>query len=320
MSGRKKGCGPGSRGKRAAPLVLIASQRVTPQQLPINPAAGAAGRYKMPQLVCISSGKNQNTRVSLDNLNDVAAALERPPGYIVRYIQYAASVKSAAKDHSLRIDPKRLEPLLQSFIEEWVLCIGCGLPECELLVPLGGSGAKRAAEDEPLLLKCSACGYCGEQSSGIMSRQAKLVKYMRANPPSTRGGTQQIGPGIAAAEEAIAAAEAQRRTTTSGAGSGGSGERHEDDDSSSVDSDSDSSGDAPAADLFVATSSMLTSPPVPVVPLPEPEPVVEFEPLPMPSVVYMEDATADAGTMRLNIIGNEIINDVGKSESCMVSK
>ena len=127
------------RAARAIPLVVVAPQRVAPARLPINPAAGAAGRYQMPQLVCLGSGRGKNTRAVLDNLGDVAAALERPADYITHYIQYAASIKASKEKGgsggkgatSLRIDPSRLEELLQCFIEEWVLCLACGLPESE---------------------------------------------------------------------------------------------------------------------------------------------------------------------------------------------
>ena len=168
---RDKGRMPkkGSKAKaktRQVPLVLLASQRVvSPQRLPINPDAGAAGRYRMPQLVCIPTGKGKNSRVVLDNLDVVASSLQRPPNYITQYISYAAGVGKSGGDggpgsagggiYSLSIDPARVEALLESFIQEWVLCIACGLPECDLLVEPGGGGRPTS-----VLLKCSACGHC----------------------------------------------------------------------------------------------------------------------------------------------------------------
>ena len=38
--------------------------------------------------------------------------------------------------------------------------------------------------------RCSACGHCAGQRAGVLSKQAKLVKHILANPPRTRGGTQ----------------------------------------------------------------------------------------------------------------------------------
>jgi translation initiation factor 5 len=178
----KKPRGGTGKGKKARqiPLVLLASARVaSPQRLPINPDAGAAGRYKMPQLVCIPTGKGKNTRVVLDNLDDVAASLQRPPAYITHYISYAAGVGKTRPEggsqggggssaHSLSVEPSRIEGLLQSFIEEWVLCMGCALPECDLLVE----------EDASILPKCSACGHC--------VRSHHLPSSSASNPYSAR--------------------------------------------------------------------------------------------------------------------------------------
>jgi translation initiation factor 2 beta subunit (eIF-2beta)/eIF-5 len=217
--------------KRGAPLVLMAeTERATPLRLPINPAAGAAGRYKMPQLVCTVSGRNQSTAAVLHNLPDVAAALERPPSYITQYISYAASTKPCKPKGggaiSLRVDPSRLEKLLNDFIEEWVLCRRpqCRLPECAVVLPSSepaavGGGDKgrrrRQGAQPPPQLRCSACGHCGE----VLSKQAKFIKFVYAHPPQTSGGTQHIGQGMADAEAAIAAAEsAAAAATAAGAG------------------------------------------------------------------------------------------------------
>lgn len=97
----------------------------------------------MPQLVCRPTGKGKNSRVLLDNLGDVAAALQRPPACehasdvnatwflgtslrdclwasdITQYITFAAGVGKSNKEegaggvHSLRVDPSRIEGLLQ---------------------------------------------------------------------------------------------------------------------------------------------------------------------------------------------------------------
>ena len=75
--------------------------------------------------------------------------------------------------------------MLQSFIEEWVMCMGCGLPECNLEVEEERKGEGSAAGGR-IMLACSACGHQGEQRSGVMSKQIKLVRYMRAHPPKIK--------------------------------------------------------------------------------------------------------------------------------------
>ena len=99
---KKNRGGGGMGGSRGMPLVLISGQRVAAARLPINPLAGAAGRYKMPQLVCIVHGKGKSTRTDLDNLADVASALERPLSYLMHFFQYSLSVKVHSLTHNSR--------------------------------------------------------------------------------------------------------------------------------------------------------------------------------------------------------------------------
>ena len=91
-----------------------------------------------------------------------------------------------------------------------------------------------------------------------MSKQSKLVRYIIANPPKYKGGTQDIGhQGYQDAEDAIAAAEAAAASTGNEASLSVT---DNDTSSDSVDSDSsDDGGDSSASAARVA-------------PEPEPEP------------------------------------------------
>lgn len=99
-----------------------------------------------------------------------------------------------------------------------------------------------------------------------MSKQSKLVRYIAANPPKHKGGTQHIGQkGYQIAEDAIAAAEAAKVAATA------TGSNQSDGDESSSDSvDSDSSddavGDASASVPRAAVECIARVPP------PEPQP------------------------------------------------
>ena len=86
----------------------------------------------------------------------------------------------------------------------------------------------------------------GQQRAGVMSKQSKFVRYITANPPKQKGGTQCIGQqGYQVAEDAIAAAEAAKVETSGSHLSGG-------DESSSDGIDSDSSDDAEGDDSSAA--------------------------------------------------------------------
>ena len=167
--------------------------------------ASNARKHQMPQLLCVSNGRGKNARVTLENLADVAAALERPAGHIAAYMQYALSVKpstGAGGAISLRATPAQIDPLLRQYVEEWVLCgaAACRLPECQLLVDREG------ARPEVRLL-CSACGHCAAPPAGVLAKQAKFVKHILAHPPAAKGGPQAIGQGIRDVEDDIGEAE-----------------------------------------------------------------------------------------------------------------
>ncbi len=158
--------------------------------VPINPHAGAAERYTMPQLLVVRTGRGKSATTTLPNVDAVAAALERPALYLVRHFQYSLSIQvGAGAQLSGNVDADRLESLLREFINTWVLCQSsqCRLPECELVVE---------APSSPILLYCAACGHVAELRRGVLTKQSKLVKFIRANPPTMGlGGTRPISGG-----------------------------------------------------------------------------------------------------------------------------
>lgn len=170
-------------------VVASSSQPVVASlPVPINPHAGAAERYTMPQLLLVRTGRGKSATTTLPNIESVAAALERPPLYLVRHFQYSLSIQvGAGAQLSGNVDPNRLESLLVEFINTWVLCQSpqCRLPECELVVD---------AASGPILLHCYACGHVAEVRRGALTKQGKLVKFIRANPPTAcEKGTRPAG-------------------------------------------------------------------------------------------------------------------------------
>ena len=170
-------------------VVASSSQPVVASlPVPINPHAGAAERYTMPQLLVVRTGRGKSATTTLPNIESVAAALERPPLYLVRHFQYSLSIQvGAGAQLSGNVDPNRLESLLVEFINTWVLCQSpqCRLPECELVVD---------AASGPILLHCYACGHVAEVRRGALTKQGKLVKFIRANPPTAcEKGTRPAG-------------------------------------------------------------------------------------------------------------------------------
>lgn len=163
-------------------MVVVSSSHpiASASSVPINPHAGAAERYTMPQLLVVRTGRGKSATTTLPNVDVVAAALERPPLYLVRHFQYSLSIQvGAGAQLSGNVDTARLETLLKEFIDTWVLCqkSQCRLPECELVVE---------AASRPILLHCAACGHVAEVRRGAVTKHSKLVKFIRANPPTMR--------------------------------------------------------------------------------------------------------------------------------------
>jgi translation initiation factor 2 beta subunit (eIF-2beta)/eIF-5 len=190
-------------------VVATTSQPGIAQDVPINPRAGAAERYLMPQLLAVRTGRGKATTTSLPNIQDVAAALERPELYLVRHFQYSLSIQvGKGAQLSGNVDAGKLGDLLENFIKTWVLCQSpqCGLPECELVVEAGNTG--------PILLHCSACGHLAQIRQGVLTKQNKLVKFMRANRPSTAvAGTRPIAAGTPAHRQQQQQHQQQRTAT-----------------------------------------------------------------------------------------------------------
>lgn len=178
------------------PMVVATrcSRPGTSVSVPISPQAGAAERYTMPQLLAVHTGRGKSATTTLPNIDAVAVALCRPPLYLFRHFQYSLSIQvNNGAQLSGNVDTGRLESLIRGFIDTWVLCQSpqCRLPECELIVE---------AANIPIRLSCCACGHVAELQPGVLTKQTKLVKFIRANPP-TISLASALGHGVASVQE-----------------------------------------------------------------------------------------------------------------------
>ena len=103
-------------------------------------------RYKRPCAICEYRG-GKTTIIS--NLEDIAKALHTKPFYIIYYIQLAKSTSVTTKGEiKMVISLVEIESLINQFIDEYVLCIVCHLPELVI---------KKSGKD--LEFNCEACGH-----------------------------------------------------------------------------------------------------------------------------------------------------------------
>merc|ERR1711920_149658 len=128
-------------------------------------------RYKMPRLVSRKEGRGNGSKTGILNLGDVARASKRDPVYITKFIGYELGAQSSYTNKEnegerVVINGHHETPVFQSlvdkFIDRYVLCVGCHLPEIDMVVKKG-----------TIIGACKACGW-----SGDLDQQHKLATYI----------------------------------------------------------------------------------------------------------------------------------------------
>lgn len=126
--------------------------------LNIVETADAHFRYKMPRLVV-----QQVRRTTLvSNLSEVAKSLGVAPELLMRYFCLELGIAASASKLQGNHSASTLQAILRKFINNYLLCTQCGLPEL-LLQARSGS----------LLQQCSACGH----SNKIPADSHKILKH-----------------------------------------------------------------------------------------------------------------------------------------------
>jgi len=133
-------------------------------------------RYKMPRLVTKVEGRGNGIKTRLVNVADVGKALHRDPAYITKYFgcELGAQAKINAKILEYIVngahDTSTFDSLLDSFIEKYVLCPKCKLPETDLTVKRGS-----------IFATCNACG-----DSSQLDAKHRVDTYIIKNPPKEK--------------------------------------------------------------------------------------------------------------------------------------
>ena len=129
-------------------------------------------RYQMPLLTTKIEGKGINIHTNLTNVKKVATALRVPPGYILKFMGYELGSQVNFKENNFSINGERNEDdvlkSLDKFIEKYVLCSQCHLPETVLTL----------AQDKRVVAVCKSCG-----KSTDMDPKHKLTSYVLKHPP-----------------------------------------------------------------------------------------------------------------------------------------
>jgi len=135
-------------------------------------------RYKMPKLTTRIEGRGNGIKTNMVNVCDIARSLKTNPAYITKFIGGelgAQSKYSFEEDQKGKKEEKSIvngahetstgQQLIDKFIDKFVLCPNCKLPETDMRVKKGF-----------LCAKCKACGWSGDLDNGH-----KLVKFILQN-------------------------------------------------------------------------------------------------------------------------------------------
>lgn len=144
-------------------------------------------RYKMPRVIAKIEGRGNGIKTIIVNMKDVSKSLHRPAEYCTKFcgIERGAQSKYDASEGKAIVNgvhtDSELQQLVDRFIEKYVLCPNCSLPEADMVVNKGHVRGK-----------CNACGH-----SGDLDNVHKLATYILKNPPgvgdSTMGAKSEGG-------------------------------------------------------------------------------------------------------------------------------
>lgn len=133
-------------------------------------------RYHMPVLRARIEGRGNGVKTVIENMSEVAAALERPPTYTTKFFGFELGAQCLCDEKrdkwvvNGRHDQDALAKLLDVFIDKFLLCGTCRNPETTMEVVKNGN----------IEMRCMACG----ERTAIDMRH-RLASYIQKNPPSS---------------------------------------------------------------------------------------------------------------------------------------
>uniref|UniRef100_A0A060TBZ9 ARAD1B18788p n=1 Tax=Blastobotrys adeninivorans TaxID=409370 RepID=A0A060TBZ9_BLAAD len=132
-------------------------------------------RYKMPPIVSKIEGRGNGIRTAVVNASEVARALSRPCPYVIKFFGFELGAQTKVDENNDRYivngahDAPKLQDLLDSFINKFVLCASCRNPETDLII----------SKDGNITRVCKACGQRTKVDPGH-----KLTSFIVKNPPA----------------------------------------------------------------------------------------------------------------------------------------
>jgi len=151
-------------------------------------------RYKMQLLQSKIEGKGNGIKTVIVNLSSVAASLERPGDYVIKYFGFelGAQTNTSPADDRWIIngahEASKLQDYLDGFINKFVLCKKCKNPETTVHI-----------KDGHITLDCKACGQISDVdlrlklSGFILKKETTKGKKDKSARKAARKAKQQNG-------------------------------------------------------------------------------------------------------------------------------
>ena len=139
-------------------------------------------RYQMPKIQVTTQGTGGGVKTRIDNIKEVAHALTVPPDYPLKFIGRELGSNTEIKSANYLINgshtAEKFQQLLDKFIEKYVLCPNCKLPEIRIFIKKG-----------EIRSKCRACGTISK-----LDDKHKFSTHIKNFPPTYDQEPEKTAP------------------------------------------------------------------------------------------------------------------------------
>ena len=147
-------------------------------------------RYKMPMLISTQAGGGNGCFTIIDNLCDVTESFNHPGSIVFKFMGNYLGANTTESKWSItgHYTNEKLIEILYHYIDSFVICPNCGIPE---LLP-SVEGKKK---NKKLILTCSACGKKSEKKANNKHEEKgvdMIIKYLDKNEWKIKKGTMVI--------------------------------------------------------------------------------------------------------------------------------
>ena len=150
-------------------------------------------RYTMPRIQVVSQGSGNGIKTKWINLAEVSNALKVPIEYPLKFIGHELGSITEIKANIYLINgnhtSENMQTILDKFINKYVLCPKCKLPEIHGKVSVKKGGDIRCL--------CRSCGALSKLDSGHA-----FASYIKRSPPPYDEDTTEGGSGVSNKKEA----------------------------------------------------------------------------------------------------------------------